>query len=343
VLSSLLGCQNAPEPAAPLVWLPDGEASVGQSLVAPFSGAHVVETAQRLVSQEGDSASGEDLAQRRGAIMELLSALGVPNEEWLLASASDAVVPDADTPTSTPLNAVVGVLDGGSDDLLLLLAGDEPSDRGGVALDPIDRVSGTAALLELARVLAARPRPYGVWLGFLDDSRPDAALDFEASELFLEELARRGVLPRVRLVVLFGSLLDPDLRIDRDLRSHRVHRETFWESARALGLEDVFSRDAPFGSPESAHVVWLAGGFRNVVAIVGEPSSRSSEARTQEDTTAEIATRLDEFGVVVLDTLARIAARFEGIDGFAKSPLTSERWEDVLPTPDVQPAPAPVP
>lgn len=343
MVASLLGCRSAPEPVAQPVWWPEGASVAGPGPVGPFSGARVVETAQRLAAPGGDAVSGEDLARRRQAISEQLGAIGVPNEQWLLASASHGVVATADSPTSTPLNAVVGVLDGESDDLLLLLAGDEPPDRGGLALEPIERVSGAAALLELARVLAARPRPYGVWLGFLDDSRPDAVLDFEASELLMEELARRGVLPRVRIVVLFGSLIDRDLRIERDLRSHRVHRETFWDSARSLGLEEVFADDAAFGSPDSAHVVWLAGGLRSVVAIVGEPSRGSSPADTDEQATAASVTRLDEFGVVALDALARIASRFAGIDGFAKSPLTSERWEDASPPPEAPHVPAPVP
>ncbi len=345
-----LACHGAPEPVVEPTWLPDGGAVVRQAPVARFSGSRVVETTRRLASRGAETTTSEALARRRLAIQEDLAAFGVPSEEWLLASASAVSGPAGDIPPATSVHAVVGVLDGESNDVILLLAGGDAPDREGFVRSPVDRASGTAVLLELARVLAARPRPYTVWLGFQDDSRSEADLAFESSELFADELARRGARDRVRVVVSFTSLFDPELQIERDLGSHRVHRETFWVSARALGLEDVFPADAPFSSPETAHVVWSIRGYRAVVAIVGGDSSdtldsrsESSLARTSEQTNAAIATRLDEFGVVVLDALDRIVSRFASIDEFSKSPLTSERWEEVPLPRDAPSVPAPVP
>ena len=237
---------------------------------------------------------------------------------------------------------VVGSLPGRSDDVLLLVApygatGDEAEE----ALERADVASGAAVLLELGRALSARPRLYTVWLAFVagdaatsgGEGDGTAARAWPGSAALADALAQRGDRERVRVVVYFESLAHPDLRVARDLRSHRIHRETFWESARALGLDDVFVAEEPLSSPESGHVALLERDWRGVVAIVGasEPALPVAEEESEplQPDAAEDATvtRLAELGTVVLDALDRIAARLARIDGFANDGLAGELWE----------------
>ena len=113
-----------------------------------------------------------------------------------------------------------------------------------------DGASGAAVLLELARVIAAEPLPYTTWFVFLDGeslpSSADGTPDPIGSRVFALLLSERAAGEQVRLAVVLNRVCDPDLKIARDLGSHRIYREEFWRAAARLGHADAFQRDGAF-------------------------------------------------------------------------------------------------
>jgi len=85
------------------------------------------------------------------------------------------------------------------------------------------------------------------------------------SGLLAAELASEGRAANVRLVVSFQQVGDADLRIARDLRSHRLFREEFWLAAARLGRTDAFRADDRFESPVGSHTSFVVAGFRGEI------------------------------------------------------------------------------
>jgi Zn-dependent M28 family amino/carboxypeptidase len=110
-----------------------------------------------------------------------------------------------------------------------------------------DGGSGTALLLELARVLAERAREYTVWVVFFDgeEDRPptsnNAAL--HGSVHFVQEAARTGDLSRLRAAVVLDMVGDRELDIHPDSRSTAWMNAILWATARQLGHDRHFPND----------------------------------------------------------------------------------------------------
>lgn len=318
-----LACRGGPDAVEP-AWLPGIDIAPDVS-TRGFSGSTALEDARRLARLE--HGADDDARRLRAWLADELHRMGADTGRRARAAdtsgavdrqAADEVSGEAGDEAAS--GVLVGVLPGRSTDVILLGASYGPGPRHTAADDPaaITAASGGAVLLELGRALAARPRPYTVWLAFVPRVEEAPAGD-GSSPSGPPPTVEPFRLDRVRLAVFFESLALPDLRVVRDLRSHRVHRESFWSSARALGLEAVFVPDSPFGSPAAAHRLLLAHDFRAVVALVGEGGAPEA-GRGGEAFAAATATRLDEFGAVVLDALEGIANRLSRIDSFASAP-----------------------
>jgi hypothetical protein len=200
---------------------------------------------------------------------------------------------------------VVANESGTSPDLFLLVARlDATHDE--------NALSGAAMLIELARVLSTRSLPYAtrfVWL----DGADDAAASYAA------DLNTRGELSRVRLLVDFERVCAADLRIARDLESHRVHREEFFDAAVRTGHANVFPRDGVFETVEGAQLAFRSAGVRSVVAL----SAASPAAPDASPTGGCAPASLDAVGDVSLDALEAIGRRLAKIDRFSRAPLAS--------------------
>lgn len=228
---------------------------------------------------------------------------------------------------------VQGVIPGRSEDVILLAAPyDSWSDGDSAILGANDGASGPALVLELARALVARERPYTLWLLFIDgdsaesrDSSPGHR-SLSGSRALARDLSERGALDRVRLAVFFNQVADPDLQLARDLRSHRSYREMFFESARALGHPEVIPSDPAFETPEASHEPFLDVGLRRVVAIVddrfGGTQSPGVYWRSKDDDLRHVSVEsMGIAGQLSLDALRSIEARLQKIDRFAERPL----------------------
>jgi hypothetical protein len=196
-----------------------------------------------------------------------------------------------------------------------------------------DGGSGSAVLLEIARVLAANPLPYTTWLVFLDGEAPVAPGDVPVappshfgSRALAKHLYDEGVLAGVRLALILNRVCDADLRVARDLLSHRIYREEFWRAAARLGRSDAFPPGASFESPVASHHALTAVGLRRVVALVdtsfGGDEPPGLYAGTEDDDLEHCsADSLEAVGKVALEALDKISQRLAKIDRFAASPL----------------------
>lgn len=345
--ASTAGCQSAPaEPAYPLP-----QASETATSASDISGdaafAHLralTRIGPRVAGTPGGSAAR---AQLRGE----LERLGLRVEERRFDGAPG--------PDGAPRELVnlVAVIPGASPDLVVLAA---PYDTRRFDqfefVGANDGASGPALLLELARVIQTHPLHYTTWIVFLDGEAPsgpgaDAQPELAGSRALAAELLAAGGTKAVRMLVVFQQVGDADLRVARDLRSHRLFREEFWFAAARTGHQDVFRADDPYESPIGSHLPFIDAGFRGVVLITdpayggGEPPG--AHANSEDDTEERCSPQsLAAVGAVTLAALDEISQRLAKIDRFAQRPEPAPAAEPAgreAPAPSAPPTPAPAP
>lgn len=232
------------------------------------------------------------------------------------------------------LRHVVANVPGPSPDLFVLVAPYDSSRIEGISfVGANDGASGAAVVLELVRVLSHRGLPYSLRALFLDGEGrlgrgegANAELRGLGSRTMAARMAEAGELAHVRLLVAFNRVCDADLRIARDIGSHRMHREEFWKAAARQGHEDAFVPAQPFESLQESHVAFRERGVRPVVAIAdsafGGDAPPGIYADTEQDDLAHCAPQsLATVGQVSLEAIETIAARLAKIDRFTRSPL----------------------
>jgi Zn-dependent M28 family amino/carboxypeptidase len=237
---------------------------------------------------------------------------------------------------SKPREAVhlLGWLPGASSDRFLLAAAYDTRPVPDVEfLGANASASGSALLLELARAFSLRERPYTLVFALIDgDALPPSGPEtaFAGSRALAAHLAQQGELARVRVAVFFQQVGDIELEIARDLRSHYVYRESFWQAAARLGRGTAFPSLAAVESVEGSHLAFIEQGLSRSV-LISDPRAASRAA--DGDASDWFAVRADDapehcspgslqvVGEVTLAALDRIAARLGRIDRFHVSPL----------------------
>jgi hypothetical protein len=318
----LLGCGGAPsQPAPPAT--PHTDATAPHS----FSSARAWSDLEAL-SALGPRVSGSKAAgDARRYITQQLEAAGLPVLEIEARRELEGV-------GSLEWTHVATTIEGTSPELFVLLA---PYDTGHFEefsfLGVNDGASGAALLLELARVLAARELPYTTRLVFVDGEgrfgRGGSDLEelrWLGSQTLAETMEEEGLLPSIRLLLAVNRVCDAEIRIARDLGSHRHHREEFWKVAAALGHVEAFPPEQGFESVQASHRAFAARGVRPVVAIVdtafGGDAPPGVYADSEEDAIVHCAPEsLEVVGTVTLRALETIGRRLAKIDRFSQSPL----------------------
>lgn len=323
--AGLVACESAPEPPVRAL---DEPAEPPPPPPDVFSAARAWEDLEALVAL-GPRVAGTGGGERARAYLRgRLEAAGLEVEEI----ATVRTVPDRG---DVVLRHLAVTLPGASPQLFVLLAPYDSSDlRGFDFVGANDGASGAALLLELARVLDARSLPYTTRIVFVDgegriESDGDAAAveRWTGSEALAEHMEAQGELDRIRLLVALHQVCDADLRIARDLSSHRMHREEFFRAAERLGRVDAFPRDQGFESVEAGHLAFRERGVRPALALVdtryGGDAVPGVFSETPDDTLAHCAPEsLAAVGVVMLDALETIGRRLAKIDRFARTPLS---------------------
>jgi peptidase M28-like protein len=217
---------------------------------------------------------------------------------------------------------VIATAPGASPDLFVLVARLDEA-RGtlsGAALE--DDLSGAALLLETARFLSTRSLPYTTRFVWLEgDVLPraeetGARPELGGSESLAARMSESGELSKVRLLVVFDRICRDDLHVARDLGSHRIYREDFFNTGARAGWIQVFPRNQEYETVEASHLAFRNAGVRSVV-VLSASGALASEGHTCAPQSVEAV------GTVALDTLDTIGRRLAKIDRFSKAPLAA--------------------
>jgi len=261
-----------------------------------------------------------------------LEELGLEVESWSVDYANSAeATPDDGAPELRVTNLSAIIPGTQSQDRFLIVAPfDTRSHDDFEFIGANEGASGAAVALEIARVIAGAPLLYATEIVFLDGEAPfrsphdEGKLYREIGSLGLATRIQESGVSGVRLMVYLDRVGDADLRVARDLMSHRIYREEFWKAAAALGRTDAFPRDAAFEDAGLDHRYFAQIGLRQIVSIVdtsyGGDQPPGLYAGTAQDTLERCSPdSLETVGLVVLEALDTISARLGKIDRFAGS------------------------
>ncbi|MGE3273829.1 MAG: M28 family peptidase [Vicinamibacterales bacterium] len=170
-----------------------------------------------------------------------------------------------------------------------------------------DGASSTAALLELARVLKDRPRPFTIELLFLDGE--EAVVEWTATDStygsrhYVEAARRAGTLGSLKALVLLDLIGDRNLNIRREANSTRWLTDLVWAAAERVGHGAYFRPESTY--IEDDHIPFLQAG----VAAVDIIDLDYPAWHTAQDTLDAVSARsLQIVGDVVLAALPDIEA-----------------------------------
>jgi hypothetical protein len=185
-----------------------------------------------------------------------------------------------------------------------------------------DAGSSTGALMELARVLAARqekPR-FTCWFVFFDGEeafcenwedcgKPNAPDNTYGSRRYVAQLTEKKELKRVRAMILLDMIGYKNLQFGRDDMSTTWLVDAVWQTARSLGYGDQF-QDHPEGVGGDDHEPFLRAGIDSLDIIqlnTYQDASGATYWHTAEDTLDKISPRsLKIVGDTLLASLPRI-------------------------------------
>jgi Zn-dependent M28 family amino/carboxypeptidase len=171
-----------------------------------------------------------------------------------------------------------------------------------------DAGSSTAALLELARVLKDRPRPFTIELLFLDGE--EAVVEWSATDStygsrhYVQNARSTGTLAGIKAFILLDMIGDKDLNIRREQNSTRWLTDIIWSAARRLGhTREFLSEITPI---EDDHLPFLNAGVTAVDIIDLDYAAW----HTAQDTLDNVSQRsIQIVGDVVLAALPEIEQR----------------------------------
>jgi glutaminyl-peptide cyclotransferase len=272
-------------------------------------------------------------SQARNYLRSKLTKLGAEVREFPLALGGEGAARDVEAVH------IVGVLPGASRSAVLLAAHYDTASVDGMRLvGANDGASGPALVLELGRVLARAENPYTIWLVLLDGEAVDEdGTTGEPAYLGSRSLAihlfehEAELAQAIRVGIFFNQVCDSELTIARDLNSHSVYRDLFWEVGDELGGSPSFASDETFRLIRGSHLGFREAGLRGVVAIADDqlgPGLPPGEFwRTEQDELENCsAASFEQVGRVSSEAIARIMQRLARIDQFAASP-----WSEIEP------------
>ena len=171
-----------------------------------------------------------------------------------------------------------------------------------------DSASSTAALLELARVLKDRPRPFTLEFLFLDGE--EAVVEWTATDSvygsrhYVQHARSAGTLAGIKALILLDMIGDKNLNIRREENSTRWLTDVIWNAARRLGHQRHFLNES---TPiEDDHLPFLQAGVQAVDIIDLDYAAWHTADDTLDNVSAE---SVKIVGDVVLAALPEIEQR----------------------------------
>lgn len=201
----------------------------------------------------------------------------------------------ADTPLGpiAMANVIAEVPAAGADAPIVLLATHYDTKRAEFEfVGANDSASGTAVLLEVARILAQRPSPVSYRIVFLDGEEavrwdwldPDNRY---GSRHHAAELEKTGLAERVAACVLIDMVGDRDLQLTTDQNSDGRLLEAFFGAARRAGLgKHVDGERMPV---KDDHLSFMAVGIRSVDLIDFDFGPRNAYWHSAQDTLERVS------------------------------------------------------
>jgi glutaminyl-peptide cyclotransferase len=231
-----------------------------------FDAARAMRDLEALVRIGPRPAGSEGAAQARALIRERLRQAGWPAEEHAFEARPKDRPP-------VPMANVLSRKEGASAERLLLITHYDTKDLDGMRfVGANDGASGTAVLLELARVLAPEKLPLGIELVFADGEeafgRSITAEDgLYGSTALAERMHADGSLARVRAVILVDMVGDRDQNLVFDLGNSPLLREIFEREARNLGEPELFDLGAAMSVIDD-HTPFAQRGIPHVLVLM---------------------------------------------------------------------------
>jgi glutaminyl-peptide cyclotransferase len=266
-----------------------------------FDGARAWEHLRAQVAIGPRVAGTAENAKTRAYIVSTLAALGIKAGEQPF---------DARTPLGPVKMAnIIATLPGQRPERIILASHfDTKLFKSFRFVGASDSASSTAALLELARVLKDRPRPFSIELLFLDGE--EAVVEWSASDStygsrhYVQHARTAGTLAGIKALVLLDMIGDKDLNLRREQNSTRWLTDIIWSTARRLGHERHFLSDiTPI---EDDHVPFLEAGVAAVDLIDLDYAAWHTEADALENVSQR---SVQIVGEVVLAALPEIEQR----------------------------------
>jgi peptidase M28-like protein len=183
-----------------------------------------------------------------------------------------------------------------------------------------DGGSGTATMLELARILCTRKNALNVWIVFFDGEEAQGnwtdknSLQWDAnnstygSREMAASMALSGDLKRVKAMILADMIGPSNLKIKRDTNSTLWLVDLIWNTAAHLGYASVFVNE-PYPIMGDDHLSFIRRGIPACDII--DFDILDTYWHTPEDTLEKIDPRsLAIAGHVFLETLPALEQRF---------------------------------
>jgi len=281
-----------------------------------FDGARAFADLEALVRIGPRPAGSPGAARARELIRERLRQAGWPIEEH----AFEARPPGA---SPVPMVNLIARRDGASAERVLLITHYDTKSIPGIAfVGANDGASGTAVLLELARVLAAAELPLTTELVFTDGEEAFGVSITEQDGLYgstalAERMRRDGSLAQVRSVVLVDMVGDRDLNLVVDLGSSALLRGIFAREAEALGFGEIVDQNAIMALIDD-HSPFASRGVEHVLALIdfqfGARVSPGPLWHTAGDNLDAVsAASLNSVGGVLVEAVRAIEEHWRGV------------------------------
>jgi hypothetical protein len=250
--------------------VPASHVTVRAQAAAPaFDGARAFEHVKQMVAIGPRPAGSAEIRQTRAYITRQMAALGLPLQEQRFV---------AQTPVG-PVEMVnlIARLPGRRADRLLFTGHyDTKPLRGQRFVGANDGGSSAGFLIELARVLKARPHEYTyeiIWLdgeeafctGWDECGRPGSPDNTYGSRYFVQAAKKANAVASIKGMVLVDMIGDSDLRLLRDTNSTAWMTDVIWRAAKGLAYGRVFADQTT--AIEDDHLAFVEAGIPSVDLI----------------------------------------------------------------------------
>jgi Zn-dependent M28 family amino/carboxypeptidase len=270
------------------------------SALPKFDGARAFKHLQQLVAIGPRPAGSAGAQKTRDYIKQQFSALGISVAEQAF---------DARTPVGiVRMVNLRALIPGSAAGPTLVVAGhyDTKLFHDITFVGANDGGSSAAFLIELARVLKARPAAGPIELLFLDGE--EAVVEWQGddntygSRYYVDAAVRDGTLKQIGALVLVDMIGDRNLRILRESQSTAWLTDILWRHARTLGRHQFVSESTAISDD---HLPFLAAGVPAVDIIDLDYPAWHTAQDTLDKTSAESLQAVGDVLVAALPDIER--------------------------------------